>query len=91
MKSKARTILGQFLLQLEAVHLGHAHVGHETAGFGRAAGGEKLARAGEEFRLDILRLEQEAQRFAHAGVVVDDVDLGRLRHWVSLRPASAAA
>ena len=86
-----KTLLGQVLLELQAVHLGHAHIGHEATGLAGAAGGEERARRGEDRRLEPLRLEQEAQRLAHAGVVVDDEEPRRVRHWAEPRPARAAA
>ena len=68
------TLVGETLLQLQAVQLGHRHVQHQTGGVLRVAGIEERANGRETPHLEPLGAQQTGQGFDHLRVVVEQED-----------------
>ena len=69
------TALAQYLLQLQPAHHRHADVEHQAGdGGGLGRGGEEVLGRGVAGHRPAHGFEQEHQRAAKGGVVVDDVD-----------------
>jgi hypothetical protein len=65
---------GQLLLELQPAHAGHADICHEAGDTIRPKCLQKRVGRFEGLVFIAGRLEQQAQRLAHAAIVVDDID-----------------
>src|SRR5690606_1098852 len=65
---------------LRSVHSWHAHVRDDASGRGLRQMGEKVGAAGEAARLQALAAEENDERVADSGVVLDDEDGARCAH-----------
>jgi hypothetical protein len=77
----------QFLLQAQAVHAGHADVDQQAAGPRGCHALQEGLGAGEHRRAIAAHAQQQAERVAHGGIVVDD-EYGQISGQIMLRHSS---
>jgi hypothetical protein len=74
-------LVAQFVLQFQAAHARHAHVGHDAAGQPGQVLGEEAGGVGEDRIGQMHRLDQVGQQEGDHRVIVEQIDL-RLRRFV---------
>ena len=65
---------GQFALEFQSVHSGHADVGHDAARLRPRPGVQERHRRLVDLHGKARRCEQECQRLEDIGIIVDDVN-----------------
>ena len=77
---KAAGLRSQLLQQLDAGHVGHAHVGDQAAALDAREAGKKGGRRVVEAHGKARRAQQEGERLPHGLVVIDDMNDPVIRH-----------